>query len=1120
MIRLRTFGSVALEDLDGRDLAPVLAQPKRLALLIYLAASHPAGVHRRDELLVRFWPELDDARARDALNQALRFLRQTLGPEAFLRRGEDVGVDSSRIWCDAVAFRSALDLGDPASAMALYQGDFLQSFFIEDGGGFEEWMETERAALQELAARGARQLAEAHASGGAITLALEWGRRAVELAPDDERALRRLLRLHDQAGDGAGALRAYHAFVRRLEDEFGAEPSAETKALAEQLRGGHPLGDQRGVAPGGVESSRPAGGQQMEEIGERYRILRTLGAGGMATVYLALDVKHDREVALKVLRPEIAEGLARDRFLREIRIAGRLQHSNIVPLFDSGGSGGRLFYVMPHVQGETLRDRLTRAGSLPIDEVVHILRELASALAYAHGQGVIHRDIKPANILLSDRRALLTDFGIARAAHLAFTPAGGFDDSLTQAGISLGTPAYMSPEQVAASPDVDHRADLYALGVLGYEMLTGRPPFVRATPQEVLTAQLNEPPVPVGDLRADTPPGLGALLMRCLEKRAADRWQSANELLAALESKTPVQQGRKRRPRPLGLLASAGVLVVLALSLATLFRQVGTPPASVAAQHRQLTFDGNVQAGAISPDGSLLAYVTGGSDTVPPRLLVRELSEGSTITLAQVRSVAGPHGLQWLPGGSSLLFSGVDSAGRFGGLIFPRLGGVPRPSPCGVRFAAASPKGGSLACWLRGQNTPISFVNSLTHDSNSIPSPDSVSFHDAGAWNSTGEMFALSTFVSGPRQQPEIWIVRPDASEWHRLVTDSVGITGLAWNSSGDALLYLRGGELRKIGVRSDGTSKGIPEALQTGLWAWSLGVTADGSTLVYKKSQTHSHIWSATELGPPGSDRLAWTALTQGTGFTSEPTISPDGAWVAYREGASGDLVVAPLGGGAPRRLISNRESATAAAWSPDGNRLAFWAVVGGGMRLRISGSDGTVQRTYEGAIGSGETPRWAVANRILYHRPGNRNYHLVDLETGAEAPLVTNDSVGWMSSALPSGDGRIVAVYWNRKPQPGIWIISLHAPSQRLLLPGLAFPIGWSLDGRSIYVKSGRQIKLVSLQTGAIRRVISIPPEANVCSALERPAGLKLACMMVESDSDIWMIQDFDPKASARAR
>ena len=574
MLRLFTFGSVNLEGPPEGDPGAVLAQSKRLALLVYLAAARPFGVHRRDELLALFWPDLDDTRARDALNQALRFLRQALGPDVFVRRGgEDVGIDPGRLWCDAAAFRVALDGGRPAEALELYRGDFLQGFFIEESGGFEEWMERERAAHREAAARGAREVAEREAEGGGYTQAIAWGRRALELAPDDERALRRLLRWYDRAGDRAGALRTYQSFASRFEDEFGCEPSPETAALAAQLRAGTPLGRDpvlgtRNTAPPGPPPSATVSGG----FGDRYRIERELGSGGMARVYLGHDLKHDREVAIKVLRAEVVEGLARERFIREIRIAGRLQHPNIVPLFDSGEVDGQLFYVMPHVQGETLRDRLAREGSLPVDETVHILRELATALAYAHDQGVTHRDIKPANILLIDRRAVLADFGIARAAQAAQTPTGHAEASLTQVGVSLGTPAYMAPEQAAGSPEIDHRTDLYALGIVGYEMLVGRPPFARHSPEQLLAAQLTEAPIALAALRPDTPFWLDALLMQCLEKTPSARPGSASIIAEALEQR---RGGSRRRMLGGRLLRWSGVIVLMVAGVLALTKIVG-----------------------------------------------------------------------------------------------------------------------------------------------------------------------------------------------------------------------------------------------------------------------------------------------------------------------------------------------------------------------------------------------------------------------------------------------------------------------------------------------------------------------------------------------------------------
>jgi len=251
----------------------------------------------------------------------------------------------------------------------------------------------------------------------------------------------------------------------------------------------------------------------------------------MATVYLAEDLKHQRKVAVKVLRADLAASLGPERFLREVTIAANLQHPHVLPLYDSGQADGFLYYVMPYVEGTSLRQKLIREGELPIPDAVRILRDVADAMAYAHQHGVVHRDIKPENVMLSGRHALVTDFGVAKAVSEATGR-----QTLTTAGVALGTPAYMAPEQAAADPHTDHRADIYAFGVVAYELLTGRPPFTGASPQAILAAHVTTAADPVTKFRASIPPALAALVMRCLEKKPADRWQSAEELIPQLEA--------------------------------------------------------------------------------------------------------------------------------------------------------------------------------------------------------------------------------------------------------------------------------------------------------------------------------------------------------------------------------------------------------------------------------------------------------------------------------------------------------------------------------------------------------------------------------------------------------
>ncbi|MGE5231269.1 MAG: protein kinase domain-containing protein [Deltaproteobacteria bacterium] len=276
-------------------------------------------------------------------------------------------------------------------------------------------------------------------------------------------------------------------------------------------------------------------GQLEQALGATYRLVRELGGGGMSRVYLAEETALGRQVVIKVLPPELAAGINVERFRREIQVAAKLQHPHVVPLLAAGRAGELLFYTMPFIEGESLRARLSREGELPVAEAVRLLREVVDALAYAHEQGVLHRDIKPDNVLVSRNHGLVTDFGVAKAlSEAAGTQPGpaGF----TSAGVAMGTPAYMAPEQAAADPTIDHRADIYSVGIMAYEMLAGHPPFTARTPQQLLAAQVNRPPEPLGAVRSSVPPDLAALVMRCLEKRPADRWQRADELLRALEA--------------------------------------------------------------------------------------------------------------------------------------------------------------------------------------------------------------------------------------------------------------------------------------------------------------------------------------------------------------------------------------------------------------------------------------------------------------------------------------------------------------------------------------------------------------------------------------------------------
>jgi tRNA A-37 threonylcarbamoyl transferase component Bud32 len=311
-------------------------------------------------------------------------------------------------------------------------------------------------------------------------------------------------------------------------------------------------------------------------LGDAYVLERELGGGGMSRVFLALETALGRRVVVKVLLPELAAGVSVDRFRREIQLAAQLQHPHIVPLLSAGEAQGLPYFIMPYVTGESLRARVAREGELPIAETVRILRDVLSALVFAHARGVVHRDIKPDNVLLSGGVAVVTDFGVAKA--VSASAEFGRSGNITSLGVALGTPAYMAPEQATASPQTDHRADIYAIGAMAYEMLTGAPPFTGPSPQAVLAAHVVEEPQPVERRRPAVPPMLASLVRNCLAKRPADRPQAAAEVLNALDAiATPTggtapttallpAAGREAdRARRLPLIGSLAALALLAM---------------------------------------------------------------------------------------------------------------------------------------------------------------------------------------------------------------------------------------------------------------------------------------------------------------------------------------------------------------------------------------------------------------------------------------------------------------------------------------------------------------------------------------------------------------------------
>ncbi len=471
-------------------------------------------------------------------------------------------------------------------------------------------------------------------------------------------------------------------------------------------------------------------------LADRYRIERELGQGGMATVYLAVDLKHDRQVAIKVLHPDLAAALGAQRFLSEIRTTANLQHPHILPLHDSGEADGLLFYVMPFVEGESLRDRLNRERPLPIDDAVGIAREVADALDYAHRHGVIHRDIKPENILLHDRRALVADFGIA----LAVQSSGS--ERMTQTGLSLGTPHYMSPEQAMGEKHIDARSDVYALGAVLYEMLAGDPPFTGSTVQAVVAKVMSVDAEPVSTLRKNTPPHVAAAVHRALEKLPADRFPTAQAFSDALGNPAFASGAMPRaagggaftQTSKLTYALGAACIALAALAGWALLRPRPEPPVSryalalppeqtplwdgfvvgtsdgsrlvylgpggpgertqlwVKARDRldavPLAGTGGATSAAISADDASLAFITGSE------LLTMPITGGPTTTLAHDAGNLGGD-VAWLSDGSLVYAKRGTDAGAHALIRIPAGGGAPhqiwRADSLNVRMLTALP---------------------------------------------------------------------------------------------------------------------------------------------------------------------------------------------------------------------------------------------------------------------------------------------------------------------------------------------------------------------------------------------------------------------------------------------
>ncbi len=686
-------------------------------------------------------------------------------------------------------------------------------------------------------------------------------------------------------------------------------------------------------------------------LADRYVIERELGSGGMATVYLAEDLKHERKVAVKVLRPDLASALGPERFLREIKIAAQLHHPHILPLHDSGEADGFLFYVMPYEAGQTLREKLAKEVELPVLEAVRVLRDIVDALAYAHEQGVVHRDIKPDNVMLSGRHALVTDFGVAKAVDEATGR-----EQLTTAGVALGTPAYMAPEQASADPHLDHRVDIYAVGAVAYELLTGRPVFMGTTPQMVLSAHMTEAPQPVTKHRDTVSPALESVVMRCLEKKPADRWQSAEELLPHLDALATPSAGMtptdmrplaatpvKRRWLVPAALGGVGAVVVVGVLGTQLMKS--RPITVTTSNIRAVTTEPGLEwQPALSPDGSQVAFVArrDGRQSVVIRS-TRSIAGSGELTPTEGVHDAHEWLPVWSPDGESVRFHGCPPERGCPWMETQRLGGsiraadLPRPDI----WVSWSPDGSRIAFYpwkslFEVNKSDDSIFTHLISDGTTtlLSVPDErMNWIYAPVWSPDGRWIAYEEGCPGwifyfQLCSSSIWIVDSEGGERLRVTGDYFSDISPAWLDADHLLFVSNRDGPREVYVVEIGPTGpvGAPRKVAGVTDAHTISYSVAGRKLAFAKATLRQNVWSY----PIESDAVSigdGHAVTDDNAIIEAHDVSPNGRWIVYSSNLRGnkDLYRRPVEGGNPSSIADGPATEFDPRWSPDGTEIAF---------------------------------------------------------------------------------------------------------------------------------------------------------------------------------------------------
>ncbi len=798
-------------------------------------------------------------------------------------------------------------------------------------------------------------------------------------------------------------------------------------------------------------------------VADRYLVERELGAGGMATVYRARDLKHDRRVAIKVLRPELAAVLGAERFLAEIRLTANLQHPHILPLHDSGEADGFLYYVMPYVKGESLRDMLNRETQLGIDQALLITQHVAGALDYAHRNGVIHRDIKPENILLHEGQAVLADFGIA----LAVQEAGG--SRLTGTGISLGTPQYMSPEQATGDRQLDARADVYSLGAVLYEMLTGEPPVTGPTMQAMIAKLLTERPTRIRTVREAVPRGVDEAVQRALARTPADRHATAGDFVAALKQglEGPIAVVPRRR-----WLAWSGAAALAAVLVVWLVWSPwrGAPPLPVLGRSEQLTADQGLEIQpAISPDGRFVAYSVGNAARM--RIFIRPIGGGRTIPLSDDSTAVETHA-QWSPDGRTLLFltqGGVSVAPALGGSSRPVV--VPTPT-AKVVSATWSPDGQRIA-FVRADSVLVSPVTGggprVIGTGENL---HSCMWSPTEPWIACVSMNAESVqpgLSFGNIAPSGILLFPSDGGEPVRLIEPRESNLSPVWSPDGRQLLFVsdRAGprDVYAVEISSAGRMRGDAHRVTTGLGAISISLSGDAAHLAYAVYSARANIRSLpVPTNPPVTDEAA-TPVTTGNQVIESVRVSPDGQWLLYDSDLRGnaDIYRIPIGGGEPERLTSESADEFAPDLSPDGRAIAYHSWRTGTRDIEVKPLDGGPIETVTNTPAQESYPVWSPDGRAILFYDQVVPFRLLlsrRLDDGRWSPpeSVAAEAAG----ADWSPDGRMIAYVGARKELAGpIMTVPVEGGAPRLLFEPTAewlpaAQVKWSPDGHAIYYKA----------------------------------------------------------------